>query len=160
MSNYRLVFRGVFSVAPATGDATAPRVIEARAYESPKAYAVGTIEIAGRGPIPYKRTGGRGRGTVSTRYVYVPFGADSTFFPITEGEASALVGGRGKIERVALPDSPAPTIEAPKAEAPKAEAPTIEPIEPIEPTGEAPTEPTIEGRKARRARLADEKAEA
>ena len=127
--SYRLISLAAFSVVSASGLALS-RVVSVRAYPSPKRDPAGLIEVDGVS-VAYKRTGGKGRGTIDQRYAYATVKGTSGFWPITESEASALVGGTATLACVAA-DAPAPVAEPVAEPAPVAEpTPVAEPVAPI-----------------------------
>lgn len=117
--SYRLITKAVFAVTSSAGIKT-ERTVEARLYVSPKRDASGEIQIDGQW-VPYKRTGGKGRGTADQRYMYATVKGQSAFWPITEAEASALIGGTCSLTSVV--EQAAAEPEAPKAEAAPAAKP-------------------------------------
>lgn len=90
--SYRLITKATLVIESANNERI-ERVVEIRAYPSPKRDAVGTLSVNGE-DVPYKRTGGKGRGTQDRRYMYFPLGAESAYVEITESEANALPGAR------------------------------------------------------------------
>jgi hypothetical protein len=122
--SYRLITKALFSIADTNGKTTS-REVEVRAYAAPKRDAVGQVTINGDFQ-PYKRTGGKGRGTADRRYMYFPFKhgdkVESAYIEITEAEATALAGGVAKLDTiVAKVEQP---TEQPKTEA--TEQPKVE----------------------------------
>lgn len=121
--SYRLITRANFVVTSADGTKS-ERIVEVRAYPAPKRDAAGLITVDGA-DVEFRRTGGKGRGTVDARYAYAAVKGASGFWPITEAEATALIGGRASLDSIqaeqpkAEPEQAAP--EAPKAETPKGE---------------------------------------
>jgi hypothetical protein len=97
--SYRLITKATLTVLAASGSAIAPRIIEVRAYPSPKRDASGSLTLDGT-TVSYKRTGGKGRGTSDHRYVYFPVGTESAYSEITEAEAMAFVGGSVSIASI------------------------------------------------------------
>jgi hypothetical protein len=116
---YRLITKAILTITSAAG-VKSEREIEIRAFASPKRDAVGALTVDGVS-VSYKRTGGKGRGTVDTRYMYFPAKGESAYAAITASEATALVGGTASIAALAPVTPVAPPAEAP-AEAP---APTL-----------------------------------
>lgn len=121
--SYRLITKAILAITNAAGE-TASAEVEVRAYPSPKRDASGTITVDGN-VQQYKRTGGKGRGTADTRYMYFPMKGESAYCAITESQATALVGGQVKIDAIV------------------AAAPAPAPVEPAK-TEEQPTEPSTE----------------
>lgn len=122
--SYRLISKAVLTVVSAAG-VTLSREVAIRAYPAPKRDAVGSIEIDGIA-TPFRRTGGKGRGTHDTRYLYATYKSESAYIDLTEAEGTALIGGTAKLvtqvpaEQPKAPEAPAPEAEQPKApEAPK-----------------------------------------
>lgn len=115
--SYRIITKASLIITNAAGVKT-EREVAARAYPAPKRDAAGSITIDGVSAT-YKRTGGKGRGTSDNRYMYAQVKQTSAFWPITEAEAAALVGGVATLTSVAEPVAAAPA-EQPKAEQPKA----------------------------------------
>lgn len=124
--SYRLITRATLTIVAATG-VTTTRELDIRAYPAPKRDAAGAITVDGNATV-YRRTGGKGRGTMDRRYAYFPHGpaATSAYIEITEQEAAAMIGGTIAVTSIAAPataaSAPAPTeLIAPEApEAPKA----------------------------------------
>ena len=115
--SYRLITRATLTIVAASG-ATTTRELDIRAYPAPKREAAGAIVVDGNATV-YRRTGGKGRGTIDRRYAYFPYGAAavSTYIEITEAEAAAMIGGTISVTSIAAPVA-APVAAAP--EAPKA----------------------------------------
>lgn len=117
--SYKLITKALFTVTNAAGVKT-EREVQVRAYPAPKRDASGSITIDGADGS-YKRTGGKGRGTVDNRYMYAVIKGQPAFWPITEAEATALAGGVATLASIAAPVAPAPAAAAPVApEAPAA----------------------------------------
>jgi hypothetical protein len=93
------------------------RDVEVRAYPAPKRDAAGSITIDGEAST-YKRTGGKGRGTVDNRYAYATVKGTPGYFAITEPEAAALVGGVATLTSIVAPVAPAAPVEGEQAPAP------------------------------------------
>lgn len=117
--SYRLITRANFIVTSAEGTKS-ERIVEVRAYPAPKRDAAGLITVDGA-DVEFRRTGGKGRGTVDARYAYAVVKDASGFWPITEAEATALIGGRAFLDSIQA-EQPKAEVEA-APEAPKAEAP-------------------------------------
>ncbi len=107
--SYRLISTATLSL-----DGSEPRPVDIRAYPEPKRPPVGELDLDGS-IVPFKRTGGKGRGLSDTAYVYVPFRGESAYFALTLAESAALSkpGAKLAILSAAKPEAPAP--EAPKA---------------------------------------------
>lgn len=121
--SYRLITNATLTIVSTTGDKS-EREVQVRAYPSPKRDATGAITIDGA-ESTFKRTGGKGRGTADNRYMYAVVKGESAFWPITEAEATAAVGGKVTLTSIAKAEPAKP--EAPKAEPAKApEAPKAE----------------------------------
>jgi hypothetical protein len=116
--SYRLITKAVFTITNSAG-ATTEREVEVRAYPAPKREAAGQIDVDGTS-VAYKRTGGKGRGAIDTRYVYATVKGESAYWAITEAEATALIGGQAKIKAIAKPVEQPKPAEAPKVELPDA----------------------------------------
>lgn len=91
--SYRLITRATLTIVAATG-VTTTRELDVRAYPAPKRDAAGAITVDGNATV-YRRTGGKGRGTMDRRYAYFTHGAAATsaYIEITEQEATAMIGG-------------------------------------------------------------------
>ena len=123
--SYRLISLAAFSVVSASGLALS-RVVSVRAYPSPKRDPAGLIEVDGVS-VAYKRTGGKGRGTIDQRYAYATVKGTSGFWPITESEAATLVGGTATLACVAA-DAPIPVAEPTPVAEPESVAEPVAPI--------------------------------
>jgi len=117
--SYRLITKAIFSVTDAQGKAS-ERQVECRLYPAPKREASGTISVDGV-DVQYRRTGGKGRGTVSNAYAYATVKGESAFWLITEAEAAALIGGKATIKSVAAEEVKAPEAKPEAAEQAKEE---------------------------------------
>lgn len=93
--SYRLITKATLAIKSADGK-TMEREVECRAYPAPKRDNAGLITIDGN-EVGFKRTGGKGRGTQDHRYMYATVKGVSAFWPITEAEATAAVGGQVKM---------------------------------------------------------------
>lgn len=142
--SYRLITKATLAITNAAGVESPPRVVEVRAYPSPKRDAAGMLTVDGA-QVSYKRTGGKGRGTADRRYAYFPMGTESAYIEITEAEATAFVGGQVALTKVvAAADAPVLTVPADHGEVNGAvapEAPVAAPKAPRRVKGAAKTEP-------------------
>ena len=94
--SYRLITKATLTIVAASGVALVPRVIDIRAYPSPKRDASGMLTLDGV-MVSYKRTGGKGRGTADHCYVYFPVGTESAY-----GHLAAFVREAPEPQRHAL----------------------------------------------------------
>lgn len=113
--SYKLITKAILSITGSDGKKHATNV-DVRAYASPKRDEAGKITIDGK-QVPFKRTGGKGRGTQDNRYMYATVKGESAFFPITAAQADALNGAKAVelefAKEVAVTPKPAPAAEAP-----------------------------------------------
>lgn len=112
--SYKLITKAVLTITNAAGEIMT-REVQCRSYPAPKRDASGSITIDGA-DSSYKRTGGKGRGTVDSRYMYATVKGVQCFWAITEAEATAAVGGT--VALVSVVAESAKTPEAKPAEAP------------------------------------------
>lgn len=113
--SYKLITRAIFAVITADGNKLETNV-EVRAYAAPKRDESGKLTVDKQEGVPYKRTGGKGRGTQDHRYVYANVKGESGYFPITAAQADALPTAKSiTLTSVA-------TTEIKKDEQPKVEA--------------------------------------
>jgi hypothetical protein len=84
--SYRLITKATLTLA--NNEFT----VDIRAYASPKGAAVGTLSLNGS-DVPFKLTGGQGRGSVVRCYAYFPLGNESAYIEITKDQMTELKSG-------------------------------------------------------------------
>ena len=107
--SYKLISAANFVVISASGVRT-ERAVEVRVYPAPKREPSAMIDVDGVS-VPYKRTGGKGRGSEDNLYLYAMVKGASGFWKVSAAESEALVGGTCSltcVEKVAEPAAAAP----------------------------------------------------
>jgi len=84
--SYRLITKATLTLA--NGETT----VDVRAYQSPKGAPVGSLELNGQ-DVPFKLTGGQGRGSVVRCYAYFPLRGESAYIEITRDQMAELKAG-------------------------------------------------------------------
>jgi len=116
--SYRLITKASFSLSGA-----ASREVDIRAFKSPKGASVGNLTLNGGGDVPFKLTGGQGRGTVVRCYCYFFHKGESAYIEVSRDEFAALKSGaQASVDTITMvtPTTPTETAPEPVSEAPKA----------------------------------------
>jgi hypothetical protein len=84
--SYRLITKATLTLANNESQ------VDIRAYASPKGAAVGTLSLNGS-DVPFKLTGGQGRGSVVRCYAYFPLGTESAYIEVSRDQFTELKSG-------------------------------------------------------------------
>lgn len=84
--SYRLITKATLTLANNESQ------VDVRAYVSPKGASVGTLSLNGT-DVPFKLTGGQGRGSVVRCYAYFPLGTESAYIEITKDQMAEFKAG-------------------------------------------------------------------